>query len=85
MNKIIAFALSQRLFLSLLALIILGLGIKSYNDLPVDAFPEISPVQVKMILKSDGMTPSEIESRIAIPIEMQMVGIPHQTIMRSLS
>ena len=85
MNKIIAFALSQRLFLSLLALIVLGLGIKSYNDLPVDAFPEISPVQVKMILKSDGMTPSEIESRIAIPIEMQMVGIPHQTIMRSLS
>ncbi len=85
MNKLIAFALSQRLFFSLLALIILGLGIKSYRDLPVDAFPEISPVQVKMILKSDGMTPSEIESRIAIPIEMQMVGIPHQTIMRSLS
>ncbi len=85
MNKIISFALSQRLFLSLLALVILGLGIKSYNELPVDAFPEISPVQVKLILKSDGMTPSEIESRIAIPIEMQMVGIPHQTIMRSLS
>ncbi len=85
MNKIIAFALSQRLFVTLLALIILGLGIKSYTNLPVDAFPEISPVQVKMILKSDGMTPSEIESRIAMPIEMQMVGIPNQTIMRSLS
>lgn len=85
MNNIIQFALSQRLFLSLLALVILGFGIKAYKELPIDAFPDISPTQVKIILKSSGMTPAEVESLITIPIESKMVGIPHQTIMRSVS
>ena len=85
MNSLISFALSQRIFIIILALTILGFGVKSYKELPIDAFPDISPTQVKMIIKANGMTPSEIESRIAIPIEMNMVGIPHQSIMRSLS
>ncbi|HEY9189251.1 MAG TPA: CusA/CzcA family heavy metal efflux RND transporter [Sulfurovum sp.] len=85
MNKLIGFALAQRLFFSLLALVLLGFGVKAYKELPIDAFPDISPTQVKIILKSSGMTPSEIESRIAVPIEMQMVGIPHETMMRSTS
>jgi len=85
MDKLISFTLSQRLFVSLLALAILGFGIKSYNSLPVDAFPDISPTQVKIIMKSSGMTPDEVESRIVIPVEMEMLGIPHQTIMRSTS
>ncbi len=85
MNKIIGFALAQRLFFSLLAVVILGFGIKAYNELPVDAFPDISPTQVKIIIKSSGMTPAEIESRIVVPIEMKMVGIPYETMMRSVS
>ena len=85
MNKIIGFALSQRLFFSLLAVIILGFGMKAYQELPVDAFPDISPTQVKIIIKSSGMTPEEIESRIVVPIEMKMVGIPYETMMRSVS
>lgn len=83
MNKLISFALSQRLFTSLVALVILGFGIQSYNNLAVDAFPDISPIQVRVILKSSGMTPDEMESRIVIPIETSMLGIPHQTMMRS--
>ncbi|HIP59300.1 MAG TPA: efflux RND transporter permease subunit [Campylobacterales bacterium] len=83
MNKLISFALSQRLFVTLLALMILGFGVKSYNELPIDAFPEISPVQVKIILKSSGMTPAEMESRVVIPIEREMVGIPGGGVMRS--
>ncbi len=85
MNKIIGFALGQRLFFSLLALALLGFGFKAYNELPVDAFPDISPTQVKIIIKSSGMTPAEIESRIVVPIEMKMVGIPYETMMRSTS
>ena len=83
MNKIIGFALAQRLFFSLLAVVILGLGIKTYNELPVDAFPDISPTQVKIIMKSNGMTPAEVESGITVPIETKMVGIPYETMMRS--
>jgi cobalt-zinc-cadmium resistance protein CzcA len=85
MNSLIEFAMKQRVFIVLLALTVLGLGIKAYNELPIDAFPDISPTQVKMIMKSEGMTPSEIESQITIPIEMSMSGIPKKTIMRSIS
>jgi heavy metal efflux system protein len=85
MNKIIGFALSQRLFFSLLAIVLLGFGVKAYKELPIDAFPDISPTQVKIIIKSNGMTPAEMESRITVPIEMQMVGIPHETMLRSIS
>lgn len=83
MNKLISFALSQRLFISLLSIIILGFGIKSYNNLPIDAFPDISPIQVRVIIKSSGMTPDEMESRIVIPIETSMLGIPNEILMRS--
>ena len=85
MNSLINFALKQRFFIVILSLVVLGLGIKSYNELPIDAFPDISPTQVKIIMKADGMTPSEIETTITIPIEMSMSGIPHKTVMRSTS
>ena len=85
MNKLIGFALAQRLFFSLLAVVILGFGVKAYKELPIDAFPDISPTQVKIIIKSSGMTPAEIESRITVPIEMKMVGIPYETMLRSTS
>ena len=85
MNSIIKFILSQRLFTSLLALVILGFGIKAYQELPIDAFPDISPTQVKIIIKSSGMTPAEIESQITVPIEMKMLGIPYESMMRSIS
>lgn len=85
MNKLIGFALSQRLFFTLLAVVLLGFGVKAYKELPIDAFPDISPTQVKIIIKSSGMTPAEIESRITVPIEMKMVGIPNQTMLRSIS
>jgi len=82
-DKIISFCLSQRLFVSLIALIILALGVRSYEMIPVDAFPDISPTQVKIIMKSDGMTPEEVETGLTIVIERAMVGIPNQTILRS--
>jgi cobalt-zinc-cadmium resistance protein CzcA len=84
-DRIIAFSLSQRLFVAILALVVFGLGIKSYNNLPIDAFPDVSPVQVKMIMKADGMTPDEVESRITTPLELAVLGIAHQSMVRSIS
>jgi len=85
MNNIISFALKQRFFIVILSLVILGIGIKSYNEIPIDAFPDISPTQVKIIMKANGMTPAEVESTITIPIEMGMSGIPFKKVMRSVS
>ena len=55
----------------------------AFKNIPIDAFPNISPVQVKMILKAPGMTPEEVETRVITPIEMELLGIPRQTILRS--
>ena len=85
MQRLIQFALSQRLFMLLLAALLAGAGWYAFRTLPIDAFPDVSSTQVKIIMKAPGMTPEEIESRIAIPIEVEMLGIPKQRILRSVT
>ncbi|MRI83236.1 MAG: CusA/CzcA family heavy metal efflux RND transporter [Nitratiruptor sp.] len=84
-DRIIAFALSQRLLAIMVALAIAIGGVIAYNRLTIDAFPDVSPVQVKIIIKAPGMTPEEVERQITIPIELEMQGIPHQKMVRSIS
>lgn len=84
-TKLVEFALTQRLLVVALTLLLIGVGISSYRDLPIDAFPDVSPTQVKIIMKAPGMTPEEIETRIVAPIELEMLGIPRQDILRSTS
>jgi len=83
--RLVQFALSQRLFVMLAAALLAGAGWYAFRNLPIDAFPDVSSTQVKIIMKAPGMTPEEIESRIAIPIEVEMLGIPQQRILRSVS
>ena len=78
-------ALSLRLAVLGLAVLLAGLGAWSFLKLPIDAFPDISTTQVKIILKAPGMTPEEVESRVVTPIEMEMLGIPEQTALRSVA
>ena len=82
---LVRFALSQRLFIMLAAALLAGGGWYAFRNLPIDAFPDVSSTQVKIIMKAPGMTPEEIESRIAIPVEVEMLGIPQQRILRSVS
>src|SRR5690606_17697731 len=51
----------------------------------IDAFPDISPTQVKIIIKAPGMTPEEVEALITQPVEVELLGIPQQDILRSIS
>lgn len=83
LDRLISFSLTQRAFTLLLALAIAAAGGWAFKTIPIDAFPNISPVQVKMILKAPGMTPEEVETRVITPIEMELLGIPGQTILRS--
>ncbi len=85
MSRLIAFALSQRLLVLLLVLILIGAGIFAAKQLPIDAFPDVSPTQVKVIIKMPGMTPKEIESRITAPTEVELLGIPSLTMLRSVA
>ena len=85
LRTLIEKALSARLAVLGLALGLAGLGAWSFINLPIDAFPDISSTQVKIILKAPGMTPEEVESRVITPIEMEMLGIPDQANLRSVA
>ena len=83
LQRLIAFALAQRLLIAVLSLGLVGAGWLAMRDLPIDAFPDVSTTQVKIILKAPGMTPSEVEARIVAPIEQELLGIPYQSMLRS--
>jgi cobalt-zinc-cadmium resistance protein CzcA len=85
MGHLISFALSQRLLMMIVVLMLTGGGYYAFNQIPIDAFPEVSPTQVKIIVKAPGMTPEEIEARITAPIEVELLGIPKQTMLRSIA
>ncbi len=85
MNLLISFALRQRLLMMIAVLLLLGGGYYAFNQIPIDAFPEVSPTQVKIIVKAPGMTPEEVEASITAPIEIDLLGIPHQTMLRSVA
>jgi cobalt-zinc-cadmium resistance protein CzcA len=85
LERLVEFALTQRLLIGVLTLLLVGLGIGALRNLPIDAFPDVSSTQVKIIMKAPGMTPEEVEARIVMPIELEMLGIPHQRMLRSTS
>ncbi|BCX80979.1 heavy metal efflux system protein [Methylomarinovum caldicuralii] len=85
MAALIRFALTQRLLMLLAAVVLAGLGWNAARRLPIDAFPDVSVPQVKVIVKAPGMTPEEVESRITLPLEMELLGIPHQRMLRSIA
>lgn len=78
-------ALAFRLAVIGVSLVLAGWGAWAFINLPIDAFPDISSTQVKIILKAPGMTPEEVESRVITPIEMEMLGIPDQANLRSVA
>ncbi len=84
-SALIRFALTQRLLTLLLAAGAAALGVLAFSSLPIDAFPDVSPSQVKIIIKAPGMTPEEIETRITAPIEVELLGIPRQSTLRSIT
>jgi cobalt-zinc-cadmium resistance protein CzcA len=85
LSRLVALSLSQRLLVLVLTLGLVAGGWVALRGLPIDAFPDVSSTQVKLVLKAPGMTPEEVETRITAPIEQELLGIPHQAVLRSQS
>lgn len=83
LNHVIRFSLIQRVFVLVSFAILVTLGSLAWKQIPIDAFPDISPTQVNIIIKASGMTAEEIEAQITRPVETELLGIPKQTILRS--
>ena len=80
---LIRFSLTQRLMILLLAAALIVTGLWAFKSLPIDAFPDIASPQVQVIVKAPGLSPTEVENRITFPIEVEMQGLPRQTVLRS--
>jgi len=85
MDKLIHTALRWRALTLLLAILLALAGLRAWFQLPIDAFPDISPTQAKIILKIPGMTPEEVELRVVRPIEQELLSIPKKRMVRSVS
>ncbi|WP_187945237.1 efflux RND transporter permease subunit [Helicobacter pylori] len=83
--SIIEFSLRQRVIVIVGSILILFFGTYSFIHTPVDAFPDISPTQVKIILKLPGSSPEEMENNIVRPLELELLGLKGQKSLRSVS
>ncbi len=85
MNRIIDFALKNRLLILVLGIIIMAAGYLSYKQLPIDAFPDVSPSLVQVFTITEGLAPEEVEKYVTYPIEVTMNGLPNLETIRSVS
>lgn len=83
LHKLVEFALTQRAFVMFCTFMLAASGGWAYFKIPIDAFPDISSVQVKIIMKAPGMTPEEVETRVITPIELELLGVPSLKNLRS--
>ena len=84
-ERLIRFAIEQRIVVMIAVLIMAGIGVYSYQKLPIDAVPDITNVQVQVNTAAPGYSPLETEQRITFPVETAMAGLPGLQQTRSLS
>ena len=85
MQRLIELSLAHRLVVILLALLLVGAGWVAFTRLPIDAFPDVTNIQVTVISQAATLSPLEVEQLVTYPIEQACTGLPHSTEVRSLS
>jgi cobalt-zinc-cadmium resistance protein CzcA len=84
-NRLIAFALTQRVFVLVLVAALIASGVYALSNLPIEAFPDVQDVQVRIISQLAGQAPQDMERAVTLPIEREVSGIPHLTNVRSVT
>ncbi len=85
MQRLIEMSLAHRLVVILLAVLLIGAGWGAFTQLPIDAFPDVTNIQVTVISQAATLSPIEIEQLVTYPIEQSVAGLPYSTGVRSLS
>ena len=84
-EKIVRLALQQRVLIAVIAIVMLFVGLMAVKKLSVDAFPDVTNVQVQVATEAPGRSPEEVERFVTVPIEITMTGLPGLVEMRSLN
>jgi heavy metal efflux system protein len=85
MAKFIRFVLHSQLLMIVLGVLVLAAGWFSYKQLPVDAFPDVTPTLVQVFTETEGLAPEEVEKFVTYPVETAMNGLPQVKEVRSIS
>ena len=83
--RLVSFALSQRFLIVIASVMLMIWGAVSFQKLPIDAYPDLSPPHVEIISQWPGHAAEEVERLVTIPIEIEMNGIPRLESLRSIS
>src|SRR5215468_9534073 len=84
-NPILNFSVRQRMLVIIATAVLTGFGILAVRQIPIDAFPDVTNVQVQVLATAGGMSPPEVEKLVTRPIEIQMAGLPRLEQVRSVS
>ncbi|WP_339846290.1 CusA/CzcA family heavy metal efflux RND transporter [uncultured Halopseudomonas sp.] len=84
-NAILRLSIERRFLMLSLILVLVGVGVWSFQRLPIDAVPDITNVQVQINTEAPGYSPLEAEQRITFPVETALYGLPNLSYTRSLS
>src|SRR5215471_14376647 len=84
-DRIVSFALSQRLIVIVAMLCLAVWGVTSFQRLPIDAYPDLAPPRAQIVTQWPGHAAEEVERQITIPLETEMNGIPKLDVLRSIS
>lgn len=76
-KRIVSFSLAQPLFVALLTGLFILAGVMAFRSLPIEAFPDVTDVQVTVITLFPGHAPEEVEKQVTIPLEIELSGLPH--------
>ena len=84
-NAILNFSVRQRLLVLLATIVLAGFGVLAVKEIPIDAFPDVTYVQVQVFASAGGMSPPDMEKLVTRPIEVELAGLPRLTEVRSVS
>tara|TARA_A100000171_G_scaffold53062_1_gene76048 strand:- start:17595 stop:20738 length:3144 start_codon:yes stop_codon:yes gene_type:complete len=84
-DSIVRLSVERRYLMLSLVLLVVGLGVWSFQRLPIDAVPDITNVQVQINTEAEGYSPLEVEQRVTFPVETALYGLPNLSYTRSLS
>ena len=84
-ERILRFSIHQRILVLMLAVVLIGAGVWSATQLPIDAVPDVTNKQVQINAVAPALGPEEVERQITFPLEVALAGIPHLVETRSIS
>jgi cobalt-zinc-cadmium resistance protein CzcA len=84
-DRLISLSLEKRVLVLFGVVVLVALGVQSFVRLPIDAFPDVTNIQVEVLSNAPGLSPLEVEKFVTYPVEMTMRGLPRLSGLRSVS